>query len=634
MQNIFIELLPPWVETGLQPAFYDKESGTVLQQVSRMWAKMIELGKAFNDFSEDTAHTVNEYIAKFVELHDYVHDYFDNLDVQEEINNKLDQMAEDGTLQEIITAYIQANVAWVFDTVADMKQATNLVNGSYARTLGFHTLNDGGGALYKITDSGTADEMTVISVGNLFANLILEAEMTPEQFGCYGDHTNDDSVAFAKACQSVGRIVGKGKYKLDELTLNNVNIKADIYLIAATGLTFGNNVKFEGLIDNAQTTTLANSGRCIYITGSNNEITNAKFSGIFKGCGVVLASSSDNNRITGCIFEPSFKEDIHVAGDHVIIDGCTFKKHESDSVSPITDYDNAIKVSQYLDLTGSNGDSIIIKNNTIYEHGDNPIDCYTGATNVIIDGNFINSPAHECLEIKVGNDNEYNTNYTIVNNTLIGNHCMHMGIGSGSDGTIDSFKISDNYFETTAGSCVYITSPFNLVMDNCIFKGANTTNNTAINMAAKEGQTVPNRLVLNNCSFDTFQSLIPEACITYNVLLNNIHVDNVKRLIRVNTDVMVLLSNSYVKTIEMIFNAIAGKVFVSNSYLEGTIGFTCRTNGFVASAVNSIFKCSSDVANKTTGVTGKLGISNCEYSESNRLSNFGFTENVALTSVS
>ena len=87
MQNIFIELLPPWVETGLQPAFYDKESGTVLQQVSRMWAKMIELGKAFNDFSKDTSNTVNEYIAKFVELHDYVHDYFDNLDVQEEINN-------------------------------------------------------------------------------------------------------------------------------------------------------------------------------------------------------------------------------------------------------------------------------------------------------------------------------------------------------------------------------------------------------------------------------------------------------------------------------------------------------------------------------------------------------------------
>lgn len=38
----------------------------------------------------------------FVELKDYVDNYFDNLDVQEEINNKLDEMVEDGTLAEII----------------------------------------------------------------------------------------------------------------------------------------------------------------------------------------------------------------------------------------------------------------------------------------------------------------------------------------------------------------------------------------------------------------------------------------------------------------------------------------------------------------------------------------------------
>ena len=40
MQNIFIEFLPPWVETGIQTAFYDKESGTVLQQTARMYAKV------------------------------------------------------------------------------------------------------------------------------------------------------------------------------------------------------------------------------------------------------------------------------------------------------------------------------------------------------------------------------------------------------------------------------------------------------------------------------------------------------------------------------------------------------------------------------------------------------------------
>lgn len=42
----------------------------------------------------------------FTELQAYVNNYFDNLDVQEEINNKLDEMTESGTLDEIISRYI------------------------------------------------------------------------------------------------------------------------------------------------------------------------------------------------------------------------------------------------------------------------------------------------------------------------------------------------------------------------------------------------------------------------------------------------------------------------------------------------------------------------------------------------
>ena len=159
MQNIFIELLPPWIETGLQPAFYDKESGTVLQQVSRMWAKMIELGQGFNTFSTNVTDTVNSYITQFNELYTYVHDYFDNLDVQEEINNKLDQMVEDGTFQRLVGEYLvekldyfeitnqtEADVA----TILDSDRATVIVfKNDYtftsAKSLGHNTTIDLGG---------------------------------------------------------------------------------------------------------------------------------------------------------------------------------------------------------------------------------------------------------------------------------------------------------------------------------------------------------------------------------------------------------------------------------------------------------------------------------------------------------
>lgn len=141
----------------------------------------------------NNAEVSEELQAKFIELHDYVENYFNNLDVQEEINNKLDAMAEDGTLQEIITTYIQSNVAWTFDTVADMKLATNLIAGSYARTLGYNTINDGGGATYYITDTGTANEQDVIAINTLYANLVLPDNLTPQMFGAYGDGTHDDT---------------------------------------------------------------------------------------------------------------------------------------------------------------------------------------------------------------------------------------------------------------------------------------------------------------------------------------------------------------------------------------------------------------------------------------------------------
>ena len=54
----------------------------------------------------NNAEAVVELQNLYGELHDYVENYFDNLDVQEEINNKLDAMVEDGTLSNIINSYL------------------------------------------------------------------------------------------------------------------------------------------------------------------------------------------------------------------------------------------------------------------------------------------------------------------------------------------------------------------------------------------------------------------------------------------------------------------------------------------------------------------------------------------------
>ena len=54
----------------------------------------------------ENGEAVEELQALYVELNSYVAHYFETLDVQEEINNKLDDMVEAGTLQEIIADYL------------------------------------------------------------------------------------------------------------------------------------------------------------------------------------------------------------------------------------------------------------------------------------------------------------------------------------------------------------------------------------------------------------------------------------------------------------------------------------------------------------------------------------------------
>lgn len=101
------------------------------------WQLFQKLGREMNKIinSENTlGNQVVNLTNAFNNLQDYVNNYFTNLDVQEEINNKLNQMAESGQLTEIVTAYLQIAGILAFNTVADMKNSENLIDGSFAET--------------------------------------------------------------------------------------------------------------------------------------------------------------------------------------------------------------------------------------------------------------------------------------------------------------------------------------------------------------------------------------------------------------------------------------------------------------------------------------------------------------------
>lgn len=141
---------------------------------------------------------IEKYVNGLQELKDYVDNYFDNLDIQTEINNKLDDMAESGQLASIIAQFLALGPVFGYETVADMVAAEDITADNLARTAGFHTAGVGGG-LYLIREAGeneVANGYNTIAMDNgLIAQLITDGTINVDQYGAYGDGVTDDSTA-------------------------------------------------------------------------------------------------------------------------------------------------------------------------------------------------------------------------------------------------------------------------------------------------------------------------------------------------------------------------------------------------------------------------------------------------------
>lgn len=114
--------------------------------------------------------------------------------------------------------------AVVFDTVADMKSAENLVNGSSCRTAGYHAINDGGDAYYRvrqITNEDDVDEGFLVALHNnqLVAELIVEDVYNVKQFGAYGDGVHDDTTIVQNLLDAISSgtmYFPRGRYVLSD----------------------------------------------------------------------------------------------------------------------------------------------------------------------------------------------------------------------------------------------------------------------------------------------------------------------------------------------------------------------------------------------------------------------------------
>lgn len=178
----------------------------------------------------------NANIEAVNQLIKFIDDYFDNLDIQEEVNNKLEEMAESGELTELISAYLNSQALIVFDTLNDMKNAENLINGSRCKTLGYYTINDGGGANYfvrEVTNQDVENDGDIVSLNDdsLVAEILPDEYLTFIQFGAKGDDETDDTTSITNALTYANtysiniNLLEKTYYTLSNLTIDNIKIK-------------------------------------------------------------------------------------------------------------------------------------------------------------------------------------------------------------------------------------------------------------------------------------------------------------------------------------------------------------------------------------------------------------------------
>lgn len=469
----------------------------------------------------NNATVVEELQSLFIELKNYVDEYFENLDVQEEINNKLDEMAEDGTLADIISQYLQFTFVYGFDTIADMKTATSLHENDFVKTYGFYSLNDGGSANYKVrlkTNDDVVDEIKIIELNDntLVAELIY-SDVKVKQFGCYGDGVHDDTANLQKCFNENKNIIfDNGTYLTsDIITLENSNIIIE-----------GNNATI--VPDNE-------NKNCFNINGNYNKIKNLNINGTsIYGYNV----NGNYNTIENCKIENINNSAIMLTGSYNLVNNVIAIEVGWDCVSnygsathnTITN-SKAIRTKRHGFSTDPTTSYIIFENCYGEDIGNPSLDeghtCYhleycDNASIIncsyLYTGNHINntdtSTNSEYIGVRVDNSNnclinnlrgEYENGYQPLNT----NFAIHVSGNSTNTKLINSSILNNSNNANITG--IYLQALLSII--NCNLLDIDISTQDGYSGRIKEITNSKITLV-NKTSFANFQYLLENANIT------------------------------------------------------------------------------------------------------------------------
>lgn len=421
----------------------------------QLFCKMVE-------YMKKALKQIDNYNVKFDEFNDrltYLENYINTLDLQEEVNNKLDEMAESGELENLIGQYIELATTYVYNNVAEMKASTNLVNGSFARTSGYYDFDDGGGAYYKIrtiTNEDVIDNIHLFALTNnvtLVAELIKSDSINILQLGAIASDNT-------KATENTTRI----QYGLDNYSIVNVP-KGEFYV---NKLTLPKETTLKGV--NSHTSILNYAG-----SGSENFIELATGLGATNYYMVLQDLYLDGKMVTNTT-------GVYIPTSYVKISNCEIHNFKIDGIK--IESCNNIEIEKcFIQQCRHSGINCQYSNvghgqiNAVYIHNNNIVHCNIGiimfGNNVVITENTIQ--ANDVCHISVGTNDWDETYSQYCFGSVISNNYTE---GSGAD--IDEVNPVIKVYSGYLGSRDYNRLIRNLVITSNYFQETNNDNSNTI----------------------------------------------------------------------------------------------------------------------------------------------------------